>query len=82
MQFSFGTLFTVALVGVFGLLGLALTFRPRLIRGMLVRMFHRQWVADEFIMPGALISMRVIGLACLALALVVIIDGQRIVGSI
>lgn len=71
MNDSFGQALTIALVCVFGVSGAILTFNPRMIRRLVAGLYGKRGVPNEFTMPGALLSVRVIGAACLALAFVI-----------
>jgi hypothetical protein len=71
-----GYLVTVALVCVFGVTGLILTFNPRMIRSLIARLYNNAGGDEGLSMPGALISMRFIGAGCLALAGIVVAAGQ------
>lgn len=78
MNESFGQALTIALVCFFGVTGALLTFNPRLVRRWLARLYTKRGKLHEFTMPGALISVRVIGAALLALALVIASAGRGI----
>jgi hypothetical protein len=73
-----GSILVVALAAAIGALGVVMAIAPRLVRRVVRRRQLSRNMRDELLMPGALLSMRVMGATLTAMALLILASGGRL----